>query len=312
MHRAYKTRLAGMLLPLSVAVSMLAFFTARAQGANLELVLTVTTVGILLLAIAAERLQPFRPDWNRSQGDTLTDLTSAGVLAALVDPLLKYFGPILMVGLYAYLPLTTETHALAALPFALQLTVVILLVEFMKYWLHRLHHAQPGLWWLHAMHHSSRRLYALNNLRFHPLNYSLNVLGSLLPLMLLGAPAELILAYLAFSQPVVMWQHANLDARHGLLNYLFSTNELHRWHHSTVSHEANRNYGNAIMLWDLVFRTFRYHKVDNAPHQVGLFSGSAHYPASASYWRQLSSMFSPVCCGAGDTLTKRGKSRSAR
>lgn len=296
MHRYYRTWLAGLLLPFSVGISMLAFFSARTQGANLELVLTVTTVGILLSAMIAERLQPFRPDWNLGRGDTLTDLTSAGVLAAVVDPLLKYLGPILMVGLYAYLPLNTYSQALEALPFTLQLTVVILLVEFLKYWIHRLHHLQPALWWLHAMHHSSNRLYALNNLRFHPLNYSLNVLASLLPLMLIGTPQELILAYLAFSQPVVMWQHANLDARHGWLNYLFSTNELHRWHHSAVAEQGNRNYGNALILWDLIFGTFRYRRGENAPHQVGLFSGSAHYPASASYWRQLVSMFSPICC----------------
>ncbi len=101
-----------------------------------------------------------------------------------------------------------------------------------------------------------------------------------------------------------MCQHANLDARHGPLNYLLSTNELHRWHHSTVSHEANRNYGNALILWDLVFGTFKYHKGENAPQQVGLFSGSAHYPATASYWRQLLSMFSSVCCSHKSTEVK--------
>ncbi len=296
MHTALKPWLTGLMLPVSITVSMAAFLTARAQGVNLELVVSVTTVGILLFALVAERWWPFRPEWNRGQGDTLTDLTSAGLLAALIDPLLKYLGPVLVVGLYAYLPWNMALYGLWELPFALQLAVVILFMEFMKYWLHRLHHQQRALWWLHAMHHSSSRLYALNNLRFHPLNYSLNVLGSLLPLMLLGAPSELILAYLAFSQPVVMWQHANLDARHGLLNYVFSTNELHRWHHSNLAQEANRNYGNALILWDLVFGTFKYHRGGNTPSQVGLFSGSAHYPANASYGRQLISMFSAACC----------------
>lgn len=296
MHSSFKPWLAGLMLPASIAISLFAFFSARAQGANLELVLSVTTVGILLLAMLTERWQPFRAEWNRGQGDTLTDLTSAGVLAGLIDPLLKYLGPILIVGSYAYLPVNPQLRVLEELPYALQLGAVILLMEFMKYWMHRLHHLWPKLWWLHAMHHSSRRLYALNNLRFHPLNYSLNVLGSLLPLMLVGTPQELILAYLAFTQPVVMWQHANLDARHGLLNYLFSTNELHRWHHSNLAQEANNNYGNALILWDLVFGTFKYQVGENAPRQLGLFSGSSHYPASASYWRQLQSMFSSACC----------------
>lgn len=215
---------------------------------NLELVVTIVTVGVLLAAMAMERWQPFRVEWNHSQGDTATDLTSAAVLAGLIDPVLKYLAPVLVVGLYAFLPVPSPAFFLEAFPFAVQLIVVILLTEFFKYWLHRLHHQQPFLWWLHAMHHGSARLCALNNLRFHPLNYSLNVLGSLLPLMLLGTPQELLLAYLAFSQPVVMWQHANLNARHGFLNYLFSTNELHRWHHSRLAEEGNSNYGNALIV----------------------------------------------------------------
>jgi len=34
---------------------------------------------------------------------------------------------------------------------------------------------------------------------------------------------------------------------------VISSAELHRWHHSKLIHESNRNYGNNLILWDLLF-----------------------------------------------------------
>ncbi|TGG93888.1 sterol desaturase family protein [Natronospirillum operosum] len=288
------------LLPFLVMASMGAFLLARDIGADLDLVVMAATVAALLVAMAAERLIPFRRDWNRSHQDGKTDLTSAAVLVAAVEPMLKYLAPVAAVALYALLDGSGVYHdLLGQLPFAVQLIAVTLLIELGRYWSHRLHHRIPQLWWLHAMHHSSERLYAFNNLRFHPLNHALNFIMGSFPLLLIGAPPEILLGYLALTQPVVMLQHANVASRHGLLNYLFSTNELHRWHHSSKASEANCNYGTALIIWDQVFGTFRYRADGNMPEAVGLFSGSRqHYPAQASYLTQLKSMLSPRCCAA--------------
>ena len=39
------------------------------------------------------------------------------------------------------------------------------------------------------------------------------------------------------------------------LNWLFATPDLHRTHHSVEMKEGNTNFGNNLILWDLVFRT---------------------------------------------------------
>ena len=148
------------------------------------------------------------------------------------------------------------------------------------------------------MHHSSERLYAINNFRFHPLNYVINFLAGAVPAVALGVSPEAMLGYLAITQPILMLQHANIDLKSGWLNYLVSTNELHRWHHSSDSAEANSNYGNAIVLWDQLFGTFRYVKSGNTPDQIGLFDASAAYPSRSSYFSQMKSMFTAGCCGA--------------
>ena len=51
-------------------------------------------------------------------------------------------------------------------------------------------------------------------------------------LMLIGANEHIVIAHVTVSTVVSAFQHANIDLRFGPLNYIFSSNELHRWHHS--------------------------------------------------------------------------------
>jgi sterol desaturase/sphingolipid hydroxylase (fatty acid hydroxylase superfamily) len=46
--------------------------------------------------------------------------------------------------------------------------------------------------------------------------------------------------------------------------------EVHRFHHSKLLAEGNNNYGNNIILWDLVFGTFLWPKDRQASVEVGL------------------------------------------
>lgn len=291
-----KRLLSRHLLGAVVLINAVLLFFARHAGWNLELVVLLGTLGTLAVAIGLERVLPHDARWNGVGADTATDLTSAAIIVAIVDPVLKYAGPVLAVAIWQWLGWSTALGDwLSTQPYVPQLLAVIVLSELGRYWAHRWHHTHRWLWKLHALHHSSERLYALNNFRFHPLNYLNNFLLGVFPLLLLGVPAEVMLGYLALSQPVLMLQHANLDLRSGWLNYVFSTNEVHRWHHSTEPAEANRNYGYALVLWDHVFRTFHYVPSRNAPRRVGLFAESAGYPARGSYRVQLMDAF-PACC----------------
>jgi ornithine lipid hydroxylase len=292
-----RTLIARHLLWLSVGTSLVAFLITRAQGGPLEAVVTLCSLVVLMLAAGLERWMPHRPDWNRASGYALTDVTSAAVLLGGVDPLLKAALPVALVALW---PAAAQVDATArwanGLPFALQVVAALLWIELAKYGAHRWHHTNRGLWWLHALHHSSRRLYTLNNFRFHPLNHAINQLFAIGPLLLLGVPAEVLLACLAITQPVLMLQHANIELRSGWLNRVFSSNEAHRWHHSASVAEANCNFGSALLLWDHVFGTWRAPDTGRGPAAIGLFGDGAHYPATRSYLAQLGSMFGPVCC----------------
>lgn len=232
--------------------------------------------------------RPFEARWHEAQGDVAVDTANAALIVGLVDPLLKALLPVAVVALSGP---GEASWPVAGWAWGGQVAVAVLWMEFAKYWSHRAHHEWAPLWRFHAWHHSSRRLYWLNNFRLHPVNHAMQVALSLGPLLWLGVPDTVLLGALALTQPVVVLQHLNLDVHHGLWSRLFSTYELHRWHHSTEPAEANANYGSALVLWDQVFGTYRRHPAGQGPAKVGLFDASRHR-------RGRSEGFGwPGCCG---------------
>ena len=285
-------------LPTSILATFTAFLFTLHLGGDIELTLLLSSIVVLGFAIFLERIFPYENSWNVSKGDTWTDLISIGVLLGVLEPLLKGLVPIIVIWLYSLVEIPYNfVWFPTEIPFLFQVLVATLVIELGSYWSHRWHHSNSQLWWLHALHHSSERLYTINNFRFHPLNHILNYFIGLFPLFLIGTPQEVLYAYIALSQPVLILQHSNIPLKNGLLNYIFNTNEIHRWHHSTTTVEANNNYGRALIVWDIVFGTFLYPKEKDGPDTVGLFA-SERYPARATYLTQVCSMFSRDCCKA--------------
>lgn len=283
-------------LPGVLAANGLAFVVAWSTGFSLEWVVTAGSALTLLLAWLLQRWIPMQDAWNAPHADTRSDLASMAVLLGVIDPMLKIFGTALAVHLASQAsPLATlfPTHA----PFAVQVVLALLLLELGKYAAHRLHHAWHALWWLHAMHHSPKRFTAINNFRFHPLNYGINFCMSVLPLLLMGIPAEVMWAYLAITQPILMMQHANLNLRNPWLDKIFATPRSHLWHHDADERVGQLNFGSSLLMWDHVFGTYRA-TTEQQPLQIGLYAGS-NYPAQSSYWSQLGSMLKPDCCASG-------------
>ncbi|MCA9809852.1 MAG: sterol desaturase family protein, partial [Candidatus Dadabacteria bacterium] len=50
----------------------------------------------------------------------------------------------------------------------------------------------------------------------------------------------------------------NIDVHCGVLNYIFNTPNVHRWHHSKKVEEGNNNYGENLLLFDMIFGTFYF------------------------------------------------------
>jgi sterol desaturase/sphingolipid hydroxylase (fatty acid hydroxylase superfamily) len=73
----------------------------------------------------------------------------------------------------------------ATLPLWVQAIAILVVGDFIGYWVHRYTHS--GWWWqVHAVHHSSPQLDWLAAARVHPLNDAIGLLGRVVPLVALG------------------------------------------------------------------------------------------------------------------------------
>ena len=209
------------------------------------------------LIAGLERAFPHRAEWGRAHGDVRTDVTHLVVTGTAASQLGLAVAGGLAVVCSPWLANRLGTGLWpSALPIAAQLFLAVLIAEFGHYWFHRVTHERAWAWRLHAVHHSAPRLYWLNATRFHPLDLAALVACQTLPLFLLGIPPRVFLLYSIFSSCYGQLQHCNVDLRSGVASWLFSTPELHRWHHSTDPREGNANYGAILITWDLVFGTF--------------------------------------------------------
>lgn len=239
---------------------------------------------IIIVEIAERGFRSGERRSDKETSDGRLNFTSMVVLMAVVDPILKFVTPLAFSALiltfgvpegFAWFP--------AQWPFVAQLIAAAIIAEFGQYWLHRLGHVSV-LWRFHAAHHSSWRMNWMTGFRAHPINMVYHHFAGMFVLILIGVPEFVLISYLALFGVVNVFRHANVPFKNGLLNYVFSTNELHRWHHSTVQTEANANYGEVLVVWDLVFGSY-YNSEGKEPKYLGLFA-SDNYPSN-SYIRQL-------------------------
>jgi len=101
----------------------------------------------------------------------------------------------------------------------------------------------------------------------------------------------------------------NVAVRTGWLSYVFATAELHRWHHARELPAASANYGTNLILWDMVFGTFR--RPTRECEDVGL-AGDVEFPDR--YFQQIARPFTgvPARTRRAEASSRRQMRRSAR
>lgn len=232
--------------------------------------IAIVVFGFLAIPVF-ERLLPYRVGWNESDGDVGTDLVHLSV-STLIQYAEKPVLVALLVGATAWAADRFGGSAWPhAWPLAAQLALMLLIAELGRYWVHVAAHKVPWLWRFHAVHHSPNRLYAFNANRFHPVEKIFFQLPEIAPFIVLGTNAETLALYFTLNSVRGLFQHSNVRVRLGPLNYVFAMSELHRWHHSRRIHESDTNYGNNLIVWDLVFGTFFWPE-DREVDEVGLLN----------------------------------------
>jgi sterol desaturase/sphingolipid hydroxylase (fatty acid hydroxylase superfamily) len=261
---------------------------ALTDGGDPTATVAVATLGSMVVIALLERCFPHHQSWLHSHDDIRTDIAHALTIAvvsgwALSGSLIVGVAVSQWLGESAGLGLWPTTW-----PWLAQLPLALAIAELPKYWHHRLQHETDLLWRYHAVHHSAPRLYFLNAARFHPIDITIDTFLGVSTIVALGCPVELVALFGTASAVHGYFQHANLGIRIGWLNYVFSMAELHRWHHSKTVEEANHNYGQNLILWDLVFGTFYWPDDREPPEAIGIPDLPA-FPMT--YFRQQASPF---------------------
>ena len=171
-----------------------------------------------------------------------------------------FTGVVIPIGVYAFAQQQPPGPlARLDLPFAAQLLLTFLLLDFWRYWEHRLFHQVPLLWRLHLVHHSDTQVDVTTSERHHPLEVLLGTAVTMALIAVLGLPAPAVGLYLLTATTVALYSHANLRLPAALarpLNALFVTSSVHAVHHSDVREQTDSNYGSVLTLWDRCFGTY--------------------------------------------------------
>ena len=144
---------------------------------------------------------------------------------------------------------------LSQLPMAAQAALMLVLADFIGYWVHRRFHG-ARLWRFHAIHHSSQTLDWLSAVRAHPVNELAGKLAIMLPLLALGFSATAV----AWTAPVTglfaLLLHANVDWDWGPLRTVIASPRFHRWHHTSEDEGLDKNFAPLFPVWDIAFGTY--------------------------------------------------------
>lgn len=249
--------------PLILTATLLSTFylTEYFQRDNYIFIPGNVSLFFIFLFIIGERFFPYRKDWYGNRGDLGTDIIQtflvlpiASKLSELVIPFIFYY-PILWASkTVGYFDFTAEWGVFG------HFVLALVACELFYYWFHRCSHYIPVMWRFHAVHHGAERVYWVNSGRFHFIEAFFSALVYFLPLIFIGTTPEVTVLVLTFSSITGFLEHVNINFEAGWLNYIFNTAQLHRWHHSKVIQESNKNFGKALIIWDHVFGTFHLPK----------------------------------------------------
>jgi sterol desaturase/sphingolipid hydroxylase (fatty acid hydroxylase superfamily) len=200
-------------------------------------------------------LVPRKSDQPILTRDSVRNVLNGGLLFGVRVSLVAWLASFMQMGLIDL--------SLDGVP-AAQFLVGFLVLDFFRYWLHRAHHRVPWLWTFHRVHHSAERLDSTVGLRMHLVDF---LQLSLLPVLLFeclfitsGWAPGVLEAVLAVGVVMDAFQHGNIrwNPRHPLArawNLALNHPLFHSWHHTRDGHRCDGNYGNALVIWDRLFRS---------------------------------------------------------
>lgn len=211
----------------------------------------------------------FRPEWH-------VDLTYFFVNTLLIQVMtLVTMRPAMV--LFDWARIESVQAVVASIPVVLQVVILLLVADFVQYWVHRAFHQVPLLWRFHSIHHSARSLDWIAGSRLHLVDSITTRALTYVPIYVLGFAESALYAYVVIVVIQATFVHANVRWDFRPLQRIVVTPAYHHWHHAAEVEAVDRNFCIHTPLWDWLFGTL--HLPGRWPNAYGLHTGE-HIPAS--------------------------------
>jgi len=171
--------------------------------------------------------------------------------------------------------------AIGSQPLALQVIEIMVLTDFLQYWLHRLFHRVPFLWGFHAVHHSAKAMDWLAGSRMHFVEISLLRGLTAVPMLTFGFSPVALQIYVGLLYVYSSLLHANVKGDFDRLGHFVATPRFHHWYHGLEPEAVDKNFAIHFPLFDHIFGTFHL--------PPGRWPANYGVPESVpgGYWRQF-------------------------
>jgi sterol desaturase/sphingolipid hydroxylase (fatty acid hydroxylase superfamily) len=238
------------------------------------------------LCATFERIRPWRADQRmvrRQFGQDLFWLFFNGHFAGI---LVARFAAFLFAGFVPVLEPIRSVRLIGPSPWWVQFLVFLIMKDLLEWCVHNLLHRVPWLWEFHKVHHSIEELDWIGNFRFHWMEIVVYQGITYLPLVILGARNDVILAIAVASTLIGHLNHSNLNLSWGPLRFLVNSPRMHVWHHDLewpVDRPNGVNFGIVLSAWDWLFGTAHWPNRAAAPEQQPRgfgFRGMSGFPRS--------------------------------
>ena len=147
-------------------------------------------------------------------------------------------------------------------PLWLELLLSVMAFDFIaQYVAHYLLHKFKWMWKMHMVHHSDTKVDATTGTRHHPGDYIIRESFALGVIVLMGVPFSFYVFYRICTVFFTYLTHANFQMPlwlDKLLNWVFVTPNMHKFHHHFERPWTDTNFGNIFSLWDRIFGTLVY------------------------------------------------------
>lgn len=215
--------------------------------------LMVTSPLIVVVVLLLEMVHERHPGWRMNRQEFFTDLFYVVLNSTVIAWLSKVLAEDPLLAAKEALGISTQWAG--QLPWLAQVALVIFVIEFGQYWMHRLMHNSTPFWLTHAPHHHITQLNAAKGAVGNPIEL---FLISLSVVALFDVETTALFAGFNTLGVISVFAHANVKADPPLYySFVFTTIRHHSLHHSTDYESTRCNYGNSLILLDRIFGTYR-------------------------------------------------------